>query len=105
MTFQEELAAMMVAEERKLKVADYEFLKRHREIMDSIYQLQNRGTDEVPRMVTIKEAAMDTGLSYDYIRKLCLQKKIVHVKAGTKYLVNWGKLVEFLNEGEKAAGE
>lgn len=51
----------------------------------------------IPRMVTIRQAAAETGLSYDYIRKLCLQQKIVFVRAGSKYLVNMGKLIDFLN--------
>lgn len=55
----------------------------------------------IPTMVSIKEASSRTGLSYDYIRKLCLQKKIVFVKAGSKYLINLEKLVTFLNEGEE----
>lgn len=55
----------------------------------------------IPTMVSIKEASSRTGLSYDYIRKLCLQKKIVFVKAGSKYLINLEKLVIFLNEGEE----
>ena len=54
----------------------------------------------IPTMITIKEAAGQTGLSYDYIRKLCLQGKIVYVKAGCKFLINMEKLVEYLNNGE-----
>lgn len=55
----------------------------------------------IPVMWTIKEASQNTGLSYDFIRKLCLQNKIVFVKAGCKYLVNSEKLVEYLNRGQK----
>lgn len=55
----------------------------------------------VPRMVGITEASKQTGLSYDFIRKLCLQDKIVYVRAGVKYLINLDKLLEFLNQGEK----
>lgn len=55
----------------------------------------------IPTMVTIKAAAGQTGLSYEYIRKLCLQNKIVFVRTGTKYLINMEKLVEFLNQGEQ----
>lgn len=54
---------------------------------------------KIPLMWTIKEASQNTGLSYDFIRKLCLQNRIVHVKAGRKYLVNSEKLVEYLNGG------
>lgn len=50
-----------------------------------------------PTMLTIKQAAEKTNLSYDFIRKLCLQKKIVFVRAGNKYLVNMEKLIDFLN--------
>lgn len=58
----------------------------------------------IPTMITIKDASNQTGLSYEYIRKLCLQGKIVHVRAGRKFLVNMEKLVDYLNEGEPAAG-
>lgn len=54
---------------------------------------------KIPEMLTIKEAAGRTGLSYDFIRKLCLQGKIVFVRTGSKYLVNMGKLVDYLNNG------
>ena len=51
----------------------------------------------IPEMVTIKQAAGKTGLSYDSLRKLCLQDRIVYIKVGSKYLINMGKLVQFLN--------
>lgn len=60
---------------------------------------------KIPLMWTIKEASQNTRLSYDFIRKLCLQNKIVHVKAGRKYFVNSEKLVEYLNSGKAASGE
>lgn len=50
-----------------------------------------------PTMLTLKESSSKTGLSYDYLRKLCLEGQIVHIKAGNKFLVNFEKLVEFLN--------
>lgn len=65
---------------------------------------------DIPTMVTIKEASSQTGVSYDFIRKLCLQKRIVFIKAGSKYLINLEKFVAFLNgemeefeEGENAS--
>ena len=54
----------------------------------------------IPTMVTIRMAADQTGLSYDYIRKLCLAGKIVFVRSGSKYLINMEKLVDYLNNGE-----
>lgn len=53
--------------------------------------------ETIPKMLTIKECSKQTGVSYDAIRKLCLNGKIVHIRAGNKYLINFGKFVEFLN--------
>ena len=60
---------------------------------------------EVPRMLTIRKASEEVGVSYDHIRQLCLQGKLVHIRVGSKYLVNMGALYRYLNQGEKAAGE
>ncbi len=52
----------------------------------------------VPEMLPIKEVCKRIpGLSYDFIRKACLSNKIVHIRAGSKILVNYGRLVEWLN--------
>ena len=60
---------------------------------------------KIPTMYPLKQASQATGLSYDYLRKLCLQGKITHVKAGCKILINMEKLVAYLNgEPEQAAG-
>ena len=58
--------------------------------------------DKIPTMVTIREVANQTGLSYDYIRKICIHDKIVYVKAGAKRLVNLDILRRHLNRGEAA---
>ena len=58
----------------------------------------------IPEMLTLRQAAAKTGLSYDYLRKLCLQKKIIFVKAGNKYLINMEKLADFLNGEDMTAG-
>lgn len=55
-----------------------------------------------PTMFTLNQAAEATGLSYDFLRKLCLQRKIVFVRAGTKYLINMERLREYLDKGEMA---
>ena len=54
---------------------------------------------QIPTMLTLKEASQQTGLSYDYLRKLCLSGQIVFVRAGNKFLVNLEKLIVFLNGG------
>ncbi len=55
----------------------------------------------IPHMLTLKQAAEQTGLAYEHLRRLCLQRKTVFVKAGCKYLVNLEKLIEYLNTGEQ----
>ena len=53
-------------------------------------------TLKVPTMYTLAQASTATGLSYDFLRKLCLSKEIVHVKSGNKFYVNMEKLVDYL---------
>lgn len=58
-------------------------------------------TMNIPQMVSIREASDKTGVSYDALRKMCLNNQIVYIKAGNKFLINFGKLVEYLNTGEQ----
>jgi len=53
----------------------------------------------MPRMLPIKKASEETGLPYEYIRKLCIQKKIVFVRSGNKYFINMQKFAEYLDSG------
>lgn len=59
---------------------------------------------ECPTMVTINKASELTGVSYSYIRQLCLTKQIVFVRTGCKYLINLEKFVSFLNGELQQAG-
>jgi len=54
-------------------------------------------TNNIPTMLTIKETAKRSGLAQHYLRSLCINDTIVHVKCGTKYLINFEKLIDFLN--------
>ena len=60
---------------------------------------QVKDPDTVPVMLTLDQAREKTGLSYDFLRKLCLQGKIVFIKAGSKYLINQDALITYLNTG------
>lgn len=51
----------------------------------------------IPEMVTIREAARRTGLSYDCIRKMCLSGKIVYLRVGVKIFINFGLFCDYLN--------
>lgn len=61
-------------------------------------------TIKVPTMITIREAARRTGVSYDFVWKLCRSNQIVYIRAGKKFLVNFEKFVEFLNNGTIGGG-
>lgn len=56
---------------------------------------------KIPRMLKIDEVAAEFGLTRHFVRQLCLNDKIVYVKAGRKYLINAEKLAEYLNTGDK----
>lgn len=53
-----------------------------------------------PKMKTIQQLADETGVSYNAIRKWCIEKQIVFVRTGKKYLINVEKFYDFLNGKE-----
>ena len=61
----------------------------------------------VSRMKTIKQSFEeikkldpDTAISQWFIRSLCKQGKVKHFMTGTKILVNFDDLINYLNEGK-----
>ena len=57
----------------------------------------------IPRMLSLSEAAQMTGLSYEFLRQRCLDGTLVHIRSGRKFLVNSEKLAAYLN-GELVKG-
>ena len=53
-----------------------------------------------PRMVKIKKLSEQTGISEFHIRRLIKSNRIKYIRTGTKYLVNFDKFVEYLNNGD-----
>ena len=52
----------------------------------------------MPRMLKLRDAAAETGLTYSCLRRWILTGQFTYfVKAGSKYLVNMDRLAEFLN--------
>lgn len=51
-------------------------------------------------MKPIKNASEETGLSYHFIRKLCLEGKIKFIKSGNKYYVNMSSLLAYCEGGD-----
>ena len=49
-------------------------------------------------MLTLRETSERTRLSYDALRKMCLRNEIVHIRVGSKFLVNFDKLIEYLQD-------
>ena len=54
---------------------------------------------KIPRMAPIQTVADECGFSYKTLWKMCKENRIVYVKAGNKYLINFDKFIEFLNTG------
>lgn len=64
---------------------------------DSRQTADNRELQKLPVMKTIKEMVELTGFSYMHLRNLCLENKIVHIRAGKKYLINYDRFCDYLN--------
>lgn len=58
----------------------------------------------MPKMITIKTAAAETGLSYCHLRNLCLQGSVYCIRAGNKWLINADSLSAFLG-GTSGGGD
>ncbi|MHC1695850.1 MAG: helix-turn-helix domain-containing protein [Eubacteriales bacterium] len=58
---------------------------------------------DIPKLVTIKEAAelskdLNIGISKNHIRNLVKRGEIKHIMAGTKTLIVWNNLLEYLSD-------
>ena len=52
-------------------------------------------------MRTIKQAAEETGLSYNCIRQLCIDNKIKYIRSGKKYYVNMPSLIKYCGDSDE----
>lgn len=59
--------------------------------------VDNGELQKLPVMKSIKEMVELTGFSYMHLRNLCLENKIVHIRAGKKYLINYDRFCDYLN--------
>ncbi len=58
----------------------------------------------LPRMISLQQAATETGLSYSYLRRLCLDGEVYAVRPGVKWMLNANSLSAFLGgEGKEVA--
>lgn len=55
--------------------------------------------ENIPTMLPIAEVVKRTGLSYYSLRNGCMSGEIVHIRCGSKYLINFDKLIEKMNGG------
>lgn len=54
-------------------------------------------TNEFPKLASITQCSIISGLAYSTIRRMILEGKIKYIKTGKKYLVNIDSLSEYLN--------
>lgn len=64
-------------------------------------QMEDACRTDVPRMLTMREASRETGLSYNHIRSLSKSGKIVSIRARNRILINREKLIDYLNSGKE----
>lgn len=57
---------------------------------------------QIPKMLTIEETAKTFSLPKNFVRQAVLDGRIVHVKAGKKFLINAQKVEEWLNTGDSS---
>lgn len=57
-------------------------------------------TNEFPKMASITQCSIISGLAYTTIRRMVLEGKIKYIKTGKKYLVNLDSLSDYLNGNE-----
>lgn len=62
--------------------------------------MQKEELKAMPIMKSLNELEELSGMPYTTLRKLCMDGKIVHIRLGNKYMVNWNKFVEYLNVGD-----
>lgn len=61
---------------------------------------------DAPVMLTIPQTAKKLNLPIHFVRTCVLDGRAVSVRAGSKYLVNLNRFIDFLNEGDvKQNGE
>ena len=60
---------------------------------------------DIPRFMTIKETARTGIMSETHLRRLQKLGELPGIYAGTKFMVNFGLLVEYLNEASKRGGQ
>lgn len=65
----------------------------------NIVEITKRNSTEtdIPKMLTLFDAAAITGISYESLRRMCIRGELVHVRVGRKYFLNADKLAEYLN--------
>lgn len=58
----------------------------------------------MPEMVTMKEAAQRSGISYGRIRRMVLSGRVAYRKIGREYLINWNRFIDFMNGSDSQIG-
>lgn len=65
--------------------------------------------DMIPEMCSLKDASKRTGLSYNYLRHLCIDDSIPHIRIGSgrnaHIKVNLTALCKFLNGNGRSSDE
>lgn len=61
--------------------------------------------ERVPFMLGLRDAANQTGLSYNLLRHMCLENKVAYIRAGRNFKINMDALIATLNTTPDKAAE
>lgn len=59
---------------------------------DTTISSKRENEQRIARMIGLKQAAEETGLPYECLRLMCVNKEVPHVKSGRKYFINANEL-------------
>ena len=62
-------------------------------------EIPEKGFKPIPRMMPITKAVTESGLSYKFLKSLCDAKQIPFFKSGNRILINYDRLIDYLNNG------
>lgn len=71
---------------------------------NEVFVLDHESRKRLPRVLSLRDAAEQTGLSYGFLRGLCTSGSVVCFRVGrAKWVINADSLAAYLNNGGSKA--
>ena len=96
--FLSKAAVALYGYQETIKLTDYKPAPVKEPVKPKVLE-QPKIDTSIPRMMTIRGIANETGLSEFSVRKMVKEGKIPCVKVGAKHLINYSKVCDLINQG------